>query len=158
MSQKMLGEKFDQEQTSPNIVQHNFCLLFLFFIKFISSQMHLTFRSTLKNYDAEGSFRCICVDFYKYQYKKLLIQNLENPKLNLGNWNALNEKDISSQEVECKTKDWNISNILAIIIDLIKINDKNKDLHKLVANIANNKQNGTEDRSLRGHHLKIRIF
>ena len=25
-----VGRKFDQEQTSPNIVQHNFCLLFLF--------------------------------------------------------------------------------------------------------------------------------
>ena len=120
--------------------------------------MHLTFRSALKIYDARGSFRCICVDLYKYQYKKLLIQNLKNPKLNLRNWNALNEKNISSQEVECKTKDSNISNILAIIIDLIKINDKNKDLHKLVANIANNEQNGTEDRSLRGHHLKIRRF
>ena len=120
--------------------------------------MHPTFRSALKIYDVGGRFRCIFADLYKYQYRKLLIQNLKNSKLNLRNWNALNERDISSQEVGCKTKDSNISKLQATIIDLIKINDKNKDLHKLVANIVNNEPSDTEDPSLREQHLRIRRF
>ena len=120
--------------------------------------MHPTFRSALEIYDVGGRFRCIFADLYKYQYRKLLIQNLKSSKLNLRNWNALNEKDISSQEVGCKTKDSNILKLLPTIIDLIKINDKNKDLHKLVANIVNNEPNDTEDPSVRGHHLRIRRF
>ena len=44
MNQKMLDEKFDREQTSSNIAEHDFGLLFSFFINFLSSQMHSTFR------------------------------------------------------------------------------------------------------------------
>ena len=54
--------------------------------------MHPTFRSALKIYDVGGRFRCIFADLYKYQYRKLLIQNLKSSKLNLRNWNALNER------------------------------------------------------------------
>ena len=34
MNQKMLDEKFDREQTSSNIIQHDFFLLFYFFLNF----------------------------------------------------------------------------------------------------------------------------
>ena len=49
--------------------------------------MHPTFRSALEIYDVGGRFRCIFADLYKYQYRKLLIQNLKSSKLNLRNWN-----------------------------------------------------------------------
>ena len=38
----MLDEKFDLEQTSSNIIQHDFFLLFYFFLNFGGSQMHPT--------------------------------------------------------------------------------------------------------------------
>ena len=38
----MLDEKSDQEQTSSNIIQHDFFLIFFSFLNFESSQMHPT--------------------------------------------------------------------------------------------------------------------
>ena len=56
-----VNEKFNWEQTSFNIVQHNFYLPFSFFINFVSSQMHPTFRPTSKIYDVGWNVGCICV-------------------------------------------------------------------------------------------------
>ena len=50
-SENVGHEKFDQEQTSFNIVQHDFCFLFSFFINIVHSRMHSTFRPTRKIYD-----------------------------------------------------------------------------------------------------------
>ena len=61
MNQKMLDEKFNREQTSSNLVQHNGCLLFSFSINFVSSQMHPTFRLTSKIYDVGWNVGYICV-------------------------------------------------------------------------------------------------
>ena len=56
MNQKMLDEKFDQEQTSSNINQHDFFLLFYFYPNFESSQMH----PTSKIFDVGWNVGCIC--------------------------------------------------------------------------------------------------
>ena len=55
----MLDEKFDREQTSSNIIQHNFFLLFCFFLNFESSQMYPTFHPTSKIFVG-----CICAGLY----------------------------------------------------------------------------------------------
>ena len=56
MNQKMLDEKFDREQTSSNIIQNDFFLLFYFLLNIESSQMHPTFHPTSKIFDVG----CIC--------------------------------------------------------------------------------------------------
>ena len=56
MNQKMLDEKFDREQTSFNIIQHDFFLLFYFFLNFERSQMHPTFHPTSKMLDVLWNF------------------------------------------------------------------------------------------------------
>ena len=52
MNQKMLDEKFDQEQTLSNIIQHDFFLLFSFFSKFWNLSNASNVSSNIEN------FRC----------------------------------------------------------------------------------------------------
>ena len=55
MNQKMFDEKFDQEQTSSNIIQHDFFLLFYFFLNFESSKI----------FDVGWNVGCICTGLYQ---------------------------------------------------------------------------------------------
>ena len=73
INQKMLDEKFDQEQTSSNIVQHDFCLLFSFFKNFVSSLMHSTSCPTSRIYDIGWNVGCICVGLKWIQHVFLVL-------------------------------------------------------------------------------------